>query len=76
MIIDENTVKTKEATERLEAERNEALVQIGNLIHESVPVSDDEENNKVERTFGDITSKKRYSHVGDRRTRSGHELLG
>lgn len=63
MLIDESFAKTKQETERLEAERNAALVQIGNILHDSVPVSDDEENNKVERTFGDIQSKKRYSHV-------------
>ncbi|KAH7731017.1 serine--tRNA ligasecytoplasmic-like protein [Aphelenchoides avenae] len=63
VLIDESFAKTKQETERLEAERNAALVQIGNILHDSVPVSDDEEKNKVERTFGDIQSKKRYSHV-------------
>ena len=36
---------------------------IGNLLHESVPVSDNEDNNRVERTFGDLQSRKKYSHV-------------
>ncbi|KIH63246.1 serine--tRNA ligase domain protein [Ancylostoma duodenale] len=47
----------------LEAERHQYLVQIGNIVHHSVPVSNDEANNRVERTFGDITSRKKYSHV-------------
>lgn len=32
-------------------------------MHASVPVSNDEEENKVERTFGDCTTKGKYSHV-------------
>lgn len=38
-------------------------IYVQTFSHDSVPVSDDEEKNKVERTFGDIQSKKRYSHV-------------
>ncbi|VDM41030.1 unnamed protein product [Toxocara canis] len=63
LIIDERMVETKKEMERLETARNEALVQIGNLLHDSVPVSDDEENNRVERTFGDVKTAKKYSHV-------------
>lgn len=44
-------------------ERNNALREVGNHLHESVPVSDNEEENKVERTFGDCTQRKKYSHV-------------
>lgn len=46
-----------------ELERKRALKEIGNILHESVPISNDEEENKVERTYGDCTQKKRYSHV-------------
>jgi len=46
-----------------ENERNTALTLIGNLLHESVPVSNDEENNRVERTWGDVTVRKRYSQI-------------
>ncbi|XP_050590627.1 serine--tRNA ligase, cytoplasmic isoform X1 [Bombus affinis] len=46
-----------------ELERNRALKEIGNILHESVPISNDEEENKVERTCGDCTQKKKYSHV-------------
>lgn len=46
-----------------EIERNLALKEVGNILHESVPISNDEEENKIERTWGDCTQKKRYSHV-------------
>ncbi|XP_043669823.1 serine--tRNA ligase, cytoplasmic [Vespula pensylvanica] len=46
-----------------ESERNSALREVGNHLHESVPVSNDEEENKVERTYGDCTERKKYSHV-------------
>ncbi|XP_068604480.1 serine--tRNA ligase, cytoplasmic [Brachionichthys hirsutus] len=49
---------------RLEAERFEYLREIGNLLHPSVPISNDEDaDNKVERTSGDCTVQKKYSHV-------------
>jgi len=46
-----------------ENSRNETLRLIGNLVHPSVPVSDNEENNKVERTWGDASIRKKYSQV-------------
>jgi seryl-tRNA synthetase len=61
--IEENIVKSKARVEELENDRNTSLALIGNLLHDSVPVSNDEANNRVERTFGDIKSRKKYSHV-------------
>jgi seryl-tRNA synthetase len=49
--------------EEIERVRNEALREVGNLLHPSVPVDDNEDNNRVERTWGDVTLKKKYSHV-------------
>lgn len=46
-----------------EQKRNTSLREVVNHLHESVPVSNDEEENKVERTFGDCTKKNKYSHV-------------
>merc|ERR1719328_222377 len=44
--------------------RDDTLREIGNWLHPSVPVSNDEDaDNRVERTFGDIESRKKYSHV-------------
>lgn len=62
-LIDDAIVKNNEDLLQIEKERNVALREIGNLLHESVPVDDDEDNNKVEHTFGDCTQKKKYSHV-------------
>jgi len=44
-------------------ERQQLVVQIGNLVHDSVPVSDDEANNVTEWTFGDASQRKKYSHI-------------
>nr|CDJ83691.1 Seryl-tRNA synthetase and Aminoacyl-tRNA synthetase domain containing protein [Haemonchus contortus] len=63
VLLDEKMNETKASMEKLEDDRHQSLIQIGNIIHHSVPVSDDEANNRVERTHGDITSRKKYSHV-------------
>lgn len=47
----------------LESGRNNALREVGNHLHESVPVSNDEEENRIERTFGHCAQKLKYSHV-------------
>ncbi|OZC11542.1 hypothetical protein X798_01400 [Onchocerca flexuosa] len=62
-IIDEKLVEIKTEMEKLEANRHQKLIEIGNIIHPTVPVSDDEDNNRVERIFGDIKTKKKYSHI-------------
>ncbi|KAK9869121.1 hypothetical protein WA026_002879 [Henosepilachna vigintioctopunctata] len=62
-LIDEAIIKNENALAAAETERNSALREVGNHLHSSVPVCDDEENNKVERTFGDCESRKKYSHV-------------
>lgn len=36
---------------------------IGNILHPDVVVSDDEANNKVIKVSGDVSQKKKYSHV-------------
>ncbi|CAH0550668.1 unnamed protein product [Brassicogethes aeneus] len=61
--IDEAIVKNDNDLLKTEKDRNEALKEIGNHLHESVPVDDDEDHNKVERTFGDCEQRKKYSHV-------------
>jgi len=57
--VEENVRQLAEA----EKERNAALRELGNHLHDSVPVSNDEANNRVERTFGDCTVRRKYSHV-------------
>lgn len=53
---------SKSLAERMSTQ-NEAFKEVGNLLHPSVPVDDNEDNNRVERTWGDIASRKKYSHV-------------
>ncbi|VEN56348.1 unnamed protein product [Callosobruchus maculatus] len=62
-LIDDAIVKNETELQTTEKERNEALREVGNHLHESVPVDDDEDNNKIERTFGDCQIRKKYSHV-------------
>lgn len=62
-LCDEKIKTCAEDTLKCENERMESLKEIGNMLHDSVPVSNDEENNVIERTFGEIEVKKKYSHV-------------
>ncbi|KAJ8673714.1 hypothetical protein QAD02_004976 [Eretmocerus hayati] len=62
-LIDEAIASNALELVRTETERNNALREVGNHLHESVPVSNNEDENKVERTFGDCTQRKKYSHV-------------
>lgn len=43
--------------------RNEALAEIGNLLHISVPISDSEKDNEVIFSSGGVNVQKPYSHV-------------
>ena len=61
--IDKRNSDADVEMKHLEADRASALVQIGNIVHATVPVSDDEANNSVERTHGDTDVRKQYSHV-------------
>ncbi|KAJ9590901.1 hypothetical protein L9F63_016058 [Diploptera punctata] len=62
-LIDEGIRENNLNLLQIEKDRNNALREIGNHLHCSVPISNDEDENKVERTFGDCTQKKLYSHV-------------
>lgn len=46
-LIDDAIQKNDESLKITESERNNALREVGNHLHESVPVSNDEEENKV-----------------------------
>lgn len=43
--------------------RDNLMRQVGNLLQPSVPIFKDEEHNKPVRTIGDVTTRKKYSHV-------------
>jgi len=61
--IEEGNEKNSKDLEECEKTRTESLREVGNILHSSVPVDDNEDNNRVERTWGDCTSRKKYSHV-------------
>lgn len=51
---EEQTIRLTQEMADCENERNEVLREIGNLLHPDVPISDDEDNNAVIRTNGNI----------------------
>ncbi|XP_055327914.1 probable serine--tRNA ligase, cytoplasmic [Paramacrobiotus metropolitanus] len=61
--IDEEIDKCTKKMEELDEKRSAALREIGNLLHDSCIISNNEDENGVERTFGNIEQKKKYSHV-------------
>lgn len=61
--IDDAIVENEKQLNTLESSRNSALREVGNWLHDSVPLSNDEDENKVERTWGDCEKKGKYSHV-------------
>ncbi|XP_051907190.1 serine--tRNA ligase, cytoplasmic isoform X2 [Hippocampus zosterae] len=64
VLVDEAMLKTDSERLKLEGERFSYLREIGNLLHPSVPISNDEDaDNKVERIWGDCSVQKKYSHV-------------
>jgi len=54
-----------EAEKEAATARDQAIGVIGNLVHDSVPVNDDEEHNEIVRTFGTPRTKEdaKYNHV-------------
>lgn len=62
VLIEQATADNEKQLAEVEVTRNTALREVGNHLHPSVPVSDNEDENKVERTFGDCTAKGKYSH--------------
>ncbi|KOB66521.1 Seryl-tRNA synthetase [Operophtera brumata] len=63
ILIDEAITKNELGLLTAEKARSAALREVGNHLHSSVPVDDDEDHNKVERTHGDCAFRTKYSHV-------------
>ncbi|XP_059477217.1 serine--tRNA ligase, cytoplasmic isoform X2 [Neocloeon triangulifer] len=63
VLIDEGIVTNEQDLIETEKTRNNALREIGNITHPTVPISNNEDENKIERTFGDCEVRKKYSHV-------------
>jgi len=62
-IIDANIQQCDNDRIECEKKRHASLFEIGNWLHESVVVSNDEDENEVVRQFGDCSTHKKYSHV-------------
>ncbi|XP_071483184.1 serine--tRNA ligase, cytoplasmic-like [Diadema antillarum] len=62
-LVDESITECDNKRLECEARRKDSLWEIANHLHESVAISNDEDENTVERTFGDCTERKKYSHV-------------
>merc|ERR1712038_1151645 len=62
-LVEANMAQCNADLDFTEKQRNESLKDIHNILHESVPVSNDEEENLVVRTFGESGGRKKYSHV-------------
>ncbi|KAL9893605.1 seryl-tRNA synthetase [Glossina fuscipes fuscipes] len=63
LLIDQAMNENESLLQANEEKRNLALREVGNHLHESVPVSNDEDENKVERMYGDCEKQAKYSHV-------------
>jgi len=62
-LIDEAMKRCVEERVQCETVRSEALFEIGNLLHDSVIVSNNEDENGVVKTFGNTEVCKKYSHI-------------
>jgi seryl-tRNA synthetase len=57
-------VEMEEKEKEVISERDKVLVNIGNIVHDSVPISQDEANNAIVKEFGTLrTEDKLYNHV-------------
>jgi seryl-tRNA synthetase len=66
--LEKETEKEEREERELKARLDEKLNQIGNLVHASVPVSDNEDNNGIVVQWGTLRAH-------DEKTRPHHELL-
>ncbi|XP_055329976.1 probable serine--tRNA ligase, cytoplasmic isoform X2 [Paramacrobiotus metropolitanus] len=62
-LMDQEINRYTDLMTTLEEQRDKALREIGNLVHDTCIVSNDEEENGVERVFGDVASRKKWSHI-------------
>lgn len=52
--VEEQVIVVNKQMEECENHRDQVLREVGNLIHSDVPISNDEDNNAVVRTYGNI----------------------
>jgi len=61
-LVDQKVVEFENEKNRLLEHRNNLIKSIGNVVHDSVPINDDEEHNEIYKTYGDFGMSKQYSH--------------
>lgn len=66
--IEEEIKELENTTKNLKEQIDKLLIQIGNIVHESVPVSDDEDNNGKVKEWGEFK-------VNEKANLHHHELL-
>lgn len=62
-LVEDGIVECDNKRKECGDKRKASLWEIGNLLHDSVRVSNDEDENVIERMHGDCTVRKKYSHV-------------
>ena len=63
-MIDEAIGENNKNLDEYSKARDDNLGEISNWVHDSVPISNDENaDNRTERTFGDCETRRKYSHV-------------
>lgn len=68
LVIDDNIKKLEKEMAEIESQLNQKLNKVGNLVHESVPISQDENDNIVVKNWGECrTDQEKCKHH--------HELL-
>eukprot|EP01114_Cavostelium_apophysatum_P024638 TRINITY_DN970_c0_g1_i1.p1 TRINITY_DN970_c0_g1~~TRINITY_DN970_c0_g1_i1.p1 ORF type:complete len:479 (-),score=194.71 TRINITY_DN970_c0_g1_i1:43-1479(-) len=65
--VEKQIAEAEKRREELDVERTKLLGPIGNLVHESVPVSKDEDNNAIVAQWGELKTESTFKHH--------HELL-
>jgi len=63
LLMDDEIKNCHNEVENAESERDDALHEIGNLLHTSCVISNNEDENGIVKTYGDCTVRKKYSHV-------------
>ncbi|CAL8068742.1 unnamed protein product [Calicophoron daubneyi] len=62
-LIDGEIKSNMDLADDFAATRQRHLYEVANMLHPDVPISDNEDNNRVIRTYGEPGMRKKYSHV-------------
>lgn len=71
--LDSSIVDAQKHSDTLQLQLNKLLKRVGNIVDSTVPISNDESNNTIERTHG--LDKRRYNNNTENKLYHHHELL-